>query len=77
MAAAAWTEDNNSREGRIAVHEAGANRIIANGRPVTDIIDPKYYPGDERPGAAAQVRCRAEADADRSAVPRPAARRDR
>jgi hypothetical protein len=43
MAAAAYTEDNNSREGRIAVHEAGANRIIANGRPVTDIIDPKYY----------------------------------
>jgi hypothetical protein len=43
MAAAAWTEDNNSPEGRIAVHEAGANRINAAGRPVGDIIDPKYY----------------------------------
>jgi len=43
MAAVAYAEDNNSREGRISVHEAGANRVVAAGRPVSDIIDPKYY----------------------------------
>jgi hypothetical protein len=54
MAAAAYTEDNNSREGRIAVHEAAANRIVANGRPVSDVIDPKYYQAMNDPAQRAK-----------------------
>lgn len=54
MAAAAYTEDNNSREGRIAVHEAAANRIVANGRPVSDVIDPKYYAAMNDPAQRAK-----------------------
>src|SRR4029077_2990069 len=46
-------EDNNVPQGRIAVVEAGANRINAAGRPVTDIIDKNYYSAmlkpEERP----------------------------
>jgi len=49
MAAAMYTEDNNTSQGRTAVVEAGANRINASGRPVADIIDSKYYAAMSKP----------------------------